>query len=89
MPGSEQLYCSCMPPGMTPVVMTRTDTMPGYNHIELDEVHTPSRYIASAFICFSWEVHCALAVSFGSAFPVAIKVMFSSRLQQEPALAPQ
>jgi len=30
-------------PGMTAIVLTRTDTMPGYNH-ELDEVHTPSRY---------------------------------------------
>lgn len=33
------------------MVMPRTETMPGFNHIELDEVHTPSRYFAPAFIC--------------------------------------
>ncbi|KAK3944565.1 zinc finger protein GLI2 [Diplogelasinospora grovesii] len=27
---------------MTAIVLTRADTMPGFNHLELDEVHTPS-----------------------------------------------
>lgn len=44
---------------MTAIVMTRTDTMPGYNH-ELDEVHTPSRYFCFFLLfVFPWEVHCA------------------------------
>jgi hypothetical protein len=33
------------------MVMPRTETMPGYNHIELDEVHTPSRYFALLSFC--------------------------------------
>lgn len=33
------------------MVMPRTETMPGYNHIELDEVHTPSRYFALLSYC--------------------------------------
>jgi hypothetical protein len=37
---------------MTAIVLPRTETMTGFNsHVELDEVHTPSRYIAIAFIC--------------------------------------
>jgi hypothetical protein len=41
------------------MAMPRTETMPGYNHIELDEVHTPSRYFALLSFCFPWEVRCA------------------------------
>jgi hypothetical protein len=38
---------------MTAIVLSKTETMTGYNtHVELDEVHTPSRYIAIAFFCF-------------------------------------
>jgi hypothetical protein len=33
------------------MAMPRTETMPGYNHIELDEVHTPSRYFALLSFC--------------------------------------
>jgi len=40
------------------MVMPRTETMPAYTHIELDEVHTPSRYFALLSF-LSWEVHCA------------------------------
>lgn len=59
-----------MPPGMTAaMVMPRTD--PGFNHVELDEVHTPSRYFASAFI--SWEVHCAFGVSH-FLFPTMLRI---------------
>lgn len=58
--------------------MSRTDTMPGYNHIELDEVHTPSRYFAPAFICFSWEVHLILfMLRIKSCFPVSFRVLLS------------
>jgi hypothetical protein len=47
---------------MTALVMTRTETMPGFNsRIELDEVHTPSRYIAlfsyvllGGPFCYNW-----------------------------------
>lgn len=35
--------------------------MPGFNnHIELDEVHTPSRYLLFSFV--PWEVHCAFSL---------------------------
>jgi hypothetical protein len=46
------------------MVMPRTETMPGYNHIELDEVHTPSRYFALLSFCSPWEVHCAFHLVF-------------------------
>ncbi len=48
------------------MVMPRTETMPAYTHIELDEVHTPSRYFALLSF-LSWEVHCAFT-AFGFAF---------------------
>ena len=51
--------------------------MPGFNHIELDEVHTPSRYIA-LFSFVPWEVHCAFQLfAFHRALrrPVANQVM--------------
>lgn len=55
-PGSSSLLLNA--PGMTSMVMPRTETMPAYTHIELDEVHTPSRYFALLSF-LSWEVHCA------------------------------
>lgn len=51
------------------MVMPRTETMPGYNTLELDEVHTPSRYFAMLSFC-SWEVHLHLsACSFSCCEP--------------------
>jgi hypothetical protein len=40
------------------MVMPRIETMPGYNHIELDEVHTPSRYFALLSFCSLGGPHC-------------------------------
>jgi hypothetical protein len=54
------------------MVMPRTETMPGYNHIELDEVHTPSRYFALLSYCFPGRsiVHFGVLL-----FPVANQIM--------------
>lgn len=40
---------------MTAVLLPRTaENMTGFNaHVELDDVHTPSRYIAIAFLCLT------------------------------------
>lgn len=57
------------------MVMTRTDTMSGYNHIELDEIHSPSRYFASAFICVSLGGPLCF-LRFGFCFLLRSKSMF-------------
>lgn len=55
------------------MVMPRTETMPGFNHIELDEVHTPSRYFASAFIILLGGPLCFFPLCF--LHPVANQVV--------------
>jgi hypothetical protein len=54
------------------MAMPRTETMPGYNHIELDEVHTPSRYFALLSFCSLGGPLCFLSLRF---YPVASKVV--------------
>jgi hypothetical protein len=54
------------------MVMPRTETMTGYNHIELDEVHTPSRYFALLSYCCPGR---SIVHFWRSAFHVANQIM--------------
>lgn len=62
-------YCH----SMTAVLLPRTENMTAFNaHIELDDVHTPSRYIAIAFICST--LGCQLCLT-SNRLPVSSSIM--------------
>lgn len=65
---------------MNAIVVPRNsdNTMSGYNtHVELDEVHTPSRYFALLSYLSTWEAHCAF-LRFFCVFMLSVKsCMFS------------
>lgn len=56
------LTCSICPREMA-VALSRTETMTSFNHVELDEAHTPARYLRVS-ICLPGRSNCAFTCFF-------------------------
>ncbi len=61
------------------MVMPRTETMPGYSHYDMDEIHTPSRYF-----CFFSTVLGGPFLLFLLVKPVMIKACFPTLSNRRP-----
>ena len=74
------IHLALMPSGMSAMVMPRTtETMPGYSHFEMDEIHTPSRYF-----CFFSTVLGGPFLLFPRFKPVMIKACFPTLSNRRP-----
>ena len=73
------IHLALMPSGMSAMVMPRTETMPGYSHYDMDEIHTPSRYF-----CFFSTVLGGPFLLFLLVKPVMIKACFPTLSNRRP-----